>query len=234
MQVALGESVEGMKCTMQTDKRQRVDNSLNLNGEHRNLCCIVLYYYNSTSSRRQLHCSIPADHDSYGIPVPSNTGYGSSDTDEEEDDDDSDEGRSKQHPTSWCTCGQCPSMSTDQQCYCCQESDLLVNSVTKEGDICVTDNELFRDFILRQEALELSSYDATRKPLPQNPDGIIKTAGLRHVAYRSFLNLCKLRGLGKGRRFVLPACVVGKIRDTFPDPTGNYVDFQEGEYSSRV
>jgi len=98
----------------------------------------------------------------------------------------------------------------------------------------VTKIELFRNFIEKECSLELSSFNATKKPLAKESDGTYKTAGLRHVAYKSFLNMCSLRGLGQGRRYVLPACVVTRIKEIFPSPDGQYIDFKEGNFNSRV
>ena len=49
----------------------------------------------------------------------------------------------------------------------------------------------------------------------------------RLVAYRQFI-CWMLRGekLGKGRRVVIPSCVVKTIRKAFPDPNHDYTGFK--------
>ena len=49
----------------------------------------------------------------------------------------------------------------------------------------------------------------------------------RLTAYRKFVSWM-FRGvmLGKGKRVVIPACVVRKIGFTFPEPNGQYTGFQ--------
>lgn len=49
----------------------------------------------------------------------------------------------------------------------------------------------------------------------------------RLTAYRQFVSwMFRGEKLGKGKRVVIPACVVRKIRLTFPEPDGQYTGFQ--------
>ena len=49
----------------------------------------------------------------------------------------------------------------------------------------------------------------------------------RLTAYRQFV-CWMFRGekLGKGKRVVIPSCVIRKIRDHFPEPDGQYTGFK--------
>ncbi|CAM4708249.1 unnamed protein product [Leuciscus chuanchicus] len=46
-----------------------------------------------------------------------------------------------------------------------------------------------------------------------------------HVAYRSFVSWC-WGYLGRSVRVVIPCCVVTRIRQAFPDPSGQYTGFR--------
>lgn len=51
---------------------------------------------------------------------------------------------------------------------------------------------------------------------------------LRFTAYRQYTAWVHYyEKLGKGKRLVIPACVVKKIRLMFPDPNDNYVGFKD-------
>ena len=51
---------------------------------------------------------------------------------------------------------------------------------------------------------------------------------LRVIAYRQFPHFAH-GTLGRGRRVVIPACVVCKIRDKFPEEDNQYVGFRRDE-----
>ena len=92
-----------------------------------------------------------------------------------------------------------------------------------------------QSFSKLSDVLELSAYGASSKwTLKKNADGSLKMESLRYQAYRSFLSICALRGLGKSRRCTMPACVVLKIRELYPADSGLYKEFQEGDYNSQI
>ena len=62
----------------------------------------------------------------------------------------------------------------------------------------------------------------------------IKPEGLWYTAYRSFLNMCRIRNVEKGKRYALPACAVNRIRDLYPSENGVYVNFEAIEYATRI
>ena len=65
-------------------------------------------------------------------------------------------------------------------------------------------------------------------------DGRVKPAGLRHAAYKNFLNMCALRNVGKSRRFALPACVILRVRQLYPSHDGKYTDFKLADNNTRI
>ena len=49
----------------------------------------------------------------------------------------------------------------------------------------------------------------------------------RYAAYRQFIRWVFKR-LGKGDRRVIPSCALWKIREHFPEPDEDYVEYSEG------
>ncbi len=104
-------------------------------------------------------------------------------------------------------------MSSETECYCCQESSHITDLILDvEKVACVTDCELFVNSILNPKMLQMCSFGMLQKKMAVDRDGKIKPEGLRYATYRTFLSICELRFIGKNRRYILPACVVAKIR----------------------
>ena len=163
-------------------------------------------------------------------------GYGSCDTDEEEQCDDSTDNRKVEKTAdSWCHCGNCCVMASEIECYCCRESNHITELILDVEKVnCVTDCELFVNSISNLKMLQMYSFGLLQKKVALDKDGKIKPEGLRYAAYRMFLNICELRFIGKNRRYVLPACVIAKIRLLYPSDDGSYKAFQAAEFSSKI
>ena len=43
--------------------------------------------------------------------------------------------------------------------------------------------------------------------------------------------MIKIYGTGKAQRVVLPSCVVTKVRELYPDPSGSYTGFKQATLS---
>ena len=81
-------------------------------------------------------------------------------------------------------------MESEIECYCCQESSLIFDSVLKEMDKCVTELNVFRKMIEETEVLEVQSFG--QKGVCRDMEGKIKPESLRHIAYGTFLQICSL------------------------------------------
>ncbi|KAE8593616.1 hypothetical protein XENTR_v10019224 [Xenopus tropicalis] len=118
----------------------------------------------------------------------------------------------------WCTCGNCMPMKTEEESYCCME--LSNKKYLQDG--CICHSRKFRRQCLKKTHLEflLTFWNL------QGPTNEIscKNRKLRQTAYRSFI--AWIYGyLGRNNRKPIPACVVQKVRNTFPDPEGRYRGF---------
>ncbi|CAG0901235.1 unnamed protein product [Cyprideis torosa] len=134
------------------------------------------------------------------------------------------EGRSRslKGPEEFCYCGQCltETLTFRDECVCCKyQKDDFLESYRNHAK-CVTDHEDFRVYVLAPEAIMLGMRiwcSASGGPVVANPSNKAK----RYTAYRLFVSL--MYGyLGKGVRRIIPACVVSKIREAYPEESGEY------------
>ncbi|XP_061166764.1 P2X purinoceptor 7-like [Saccostrea echinata] len=125
--------------------------------------------------------------------------------------------------TFWCECGSCQQMGTITECVCCVELPAINTSFRESSDLeCITHHQTFIDNYLNVRVLEVSLHDYIQREGPLDDNEPIHEV-YRHIACRRFV-LWIWHRLGKGNRKVLPACVVSRIRHTFPFET--YVGFQ--------
>ena len=174
-----------------------------------------------------------SDHDSDG--ELSTVGFNDYDTDDEEAStrDTATFSRLEQNPQEWCSCSNCSIMESELESYCCTESSLIVETVIGQtGKTCVTYVEMFQKAIEDEEMLKLQANGLV--DIKRHEDGTIRQDSLRFTAYSTFLQICNLRFCGKGVRYVLPSCVVRRIRELFPSPDGQYRDFMPGLINSRI
>ncbi|KAJ4944140.1 hypothetical protein JOQ06_024078 [Pogonophryne albipinna] len=123
----------------------------------------------------------------------------------------------------WCTCGCCraDNLETVQECVCCRElAKVQALNGNHEGS-CITQHPGFEAVCLNEYVLDVaySYYKQNHGHLNKSPH-----ERRRYTAYRQLVRWC-WGYLGKQIRVPLPACVVVKIRDTFPSP--DYQGFQE-------
>ena len=141
--------------------------------------------------------------------------------------------RLEESVSSWCECGNCRMMETDLECYCCQESTVICDLLMDGEDLmCVTELPIFKRTIEEREVIELQ--ESGMREVRRDADGQFKPESCRFIAYTTFLQMCSLRLCGKGRRYVIPSCVVSRIRDLYPAPDGKYTDFVPGDINSEI
>ena len=124
-------------------------------------------------------------------------------------------------------------MESELECYCCQESTIISDFLLSRKDAtCVTELPIFKKTVEEKDVLELQGSGI--RTVSRDSEGTIKPEGYRFIAYTTFLQMCTLRFCGKGRRYVVPSCVVSRIRAMFPSPNGKYTDFVPGHIDSRI
>ncbi|XP_037528557.1 P2X purinoceptor 7-like [Rhipicephalus sanguineus] len=120
--------------------------------------------------------------------------------------------------TDWCDCGHCVVLDnfSEEECLCCREMGEPVAAAQPEG--CITEHPEFHLLCLNIAVLRVAYFELRARRDCMDED-IHKR--YRYTAYRQFVRWLWGR-LGRGHRFVLPSCVVAKIRGTFPTetPTG--------------
>ncbi|XP_034313987.2 P2X purinoceptor 7-like [Magallana gigas] len=116
---------------------------------------------------------------------------------------------------SWCTCTRCRDMPTEEEKVCCRKTPENCTTLLPDFHVlCLDEAVLALARLYREDVLAL--------PADENYN-----RANRHAAYRQFI-LWTYGKLGAGQRKVIPSCVVWKIRDKYPEPSGQYVGFHPG------
>ncbi|XP_068137476.1 uncharacterized protein [Hyperolius riggenbachi] len=122
----------------------------------------------------------------------------------------------------WCSCQKCVPMPTGLESVCCKEISNLeeqmedINCITEHADFynfCQNPNyaRVFLFVANGSNGLNRSQKDANRS--------------YRKASYRAFTGFAH-GFLGRGNRRPIPACVVKKVREAFPDPDGQYMGYK--------
>lgn len=115
----------------------------------------------------------------------------------------------------WCSCRNCREMPTEAERLCCGQLPENCFSRIRDFDLVV-----LGELILHVAR----TYRQDVLAVPNDNDW---NRGNRHTAYRQYI-LWQHGRLGAGNRRVIPSCCVWRIRDTFPDPFGQYSGFVHG------
>ncbi|XP_078025797.1 P2X purinoceptor 7-like [Epinephelus lanceolatus] len=135
------------------------------------------------------------------------------------------EQRLNQDVSQWCSCGNCRTVPTEEENVCCLEIPKVIRRLHQlpEPPSCMVNHPGLEPVCLNVFSLQnvFNLYRANYGP--------IRLRGIEHryryLAYRSFVSWC-WGFLARRVRVVLPACVVLRIRQEFPDEEGRYVGFR--------
>ncbi|XP_034047368.1 uncharacterized protein LOC117528877 [Thalassophryne amazonica] len=139
----------------------------------------------------------------------------------------------------WCCCNACQPMKSVRECFCCHEWDILeplleeLERSRKEAaeppePVCVTSHP---DFSARLNPGVLGRFCSFprinwKRRLLQEVS--MTNDQYRLVAYRITLDwFLKGKRLGRGKRRVLPSCVVLAIRAKYPATPATYCGFKD-------
>ncbi|XP_063959511.1 uncharacterized protein LOC129267461 [Lytechinus pictus] len=137
------------------------------------------------------------------------------------DDDEPDQYR--RESSRWCSCGNCPVMETDVECLCCRE---LKRCREIQTNGCIIDSNRFKFLCLDKPSLRV--FLSLRSKDHQIP-GYMENKSYRFAAFRIWSDYLH-DYMGKGVRWPLPACVVTRVRQEFPNKTGVYAGFKFGKH----
>ena len=107
----------------------------------------------------------------------------------------------------WCICGKCGPMPLSTENVCCRKRP------------CVIMLEFFESAVLDMNVLSIAIVNRS-DVFADDPD--YSPSGYRKAAYRQWI-LWNHGYLGRGRRRVVPSCVVWAVRSRYPAPDGHYL-----------
>ncbi|CAH1248556.1 P2RX7 [Branchiostoma lanceolatum] len=127
----------------------------------------------------------------------------------------------------WCRCRNCQQMTTVLECVCCHDLTEAEN-LGVNGDInCLLSHPTLNNVIINEDALRfalIARWDLVRERAREP----YENRTYRLQAYRQVTNWLHGR-LGKRVRRVIPSCVVWAVREAYPEDSGQYTGFLEGD-----
>lgn len=111
----------------------------------------------------------------------------------------------------WCVCVHCRDMATDIEKVCCRQTP----------EHCISEMAYMAYYILDEGVLARRAWNDIFAINDHQEPGEEQ----RQSAYRQSV-LWRHGHLGIGNRVVIPSCCVWKIRDSFPDPRGQYTGYR--------
>ncbi|XP_040072827.1 P2X purinoceptor 7-like [Ixodes scapularis] len=117
--------------------------------------------------------------------------------------------------TEWCNCKHCVVLDngTEAECLCCRDMGSALTRVQPTG--CIPEHPELSMLCLSIAMLRLLYFELRGHGHPLHEDIHRR---YQYTAYRNFV-CCLCRRLGRGNQMILPACVVGRIREEFSSET---------------
>lgn len=116
----------------------------------------------------------------------------------------------------WCVCSNCREMPTDIERLCCGQPPDQCLSRVPHMDYYILDEGVLR--LARAAWTDIFAVDEAQEPGEEQ-------RSYRHAAYRQFV-LWQHGRFGEGNRRVIPSCCVWRVRDKYPDASGQYTGFK--------
>ena len=127
----------------------------------------------------------------------------------------------------WMQCGNCIIMSTDEECFCCRDSELIVDLCVRNNIHCITEHEDIHGWVTKKSCLNMMRNEEVIRGAKRYAHD--RSEVWRYLSYSTFTmwlraetNFCHE---DRSQRFVIPACVIKIIRDKYPSEDGVYRGF---------
>ncbi|XP_062568754.1 P2X purinoceptor 7-like [Saccostrea cucullata] len=113
---------------------------------------------------------------------------------------------------SWCTCSRCREMPTLMERVSCGRCPEQCTTLLPDFHVlCLDEAVLALARLYREDVLALPTDEDYNR-------------ANRHSAYRQYI-LWSYGKLGSGNRKVIPSCIIWRIRDKYPEASGQYTGF---------
>lgn len=132
----------------------------------------------------------------------------------------------------WCKCDNCFALLNPVENVCCHD-DESCNERLNENVTCITMHDGFQATAMNEHVLSMSRGNLLQLVVDPEKRAKLRSNAPdshRHLSYVNFRSWVSYgRRLGKGNRVVTPACVVRKIREQWPEPSGDYTGFRPSQ-----
>ena len=113
--------------------------------------------------------------------------------------------------------------------YCCTESDAIAQ--VSQDTLCITKTQRFIEVVGSRDILKLLRYTYAKGD-SKYMAGDLDNRRCRHLCYKFFVFLINCHSTVHMTRYILPSCVMKRIRELYPDSKNTYTGFKEGSGST--
>jgi hypothetical protein len=141
--------------------------------------------------------------------------------------------KQKQPADIWCKCKNCVVQDNPLDNVCCWDSENVREMFESEHTNCIREHHSFETICLNVDVLNMVRHDLMRFVKDASKKRVLRAETnktYRFLSYRNFVSWTNsyIR-LGKNNRVRLPACVLTRIREQWPEPSGCYQGFKPAE-----